>query len=210
MALRKRRSGKGAAKKAAGRSKPRRRAAGKGHNKPPEDPPPVPPVPPISSWHTDDQSGAQVARDAAARQRRLRAATGSSGPVAPPFALAHDPSVLHAAMLKRVAALEETTAKLLTSGEGQIKPRLLDDSDLDEIRSEIETLKRLPPVPAKPPTDAAGAQSKLAKFGEKVLVALATTAVSEASKALWAEYGDRLIALARAIGEWLASLPPPP
>jgi hypothetical protein len=42
-----------------------------------------------------------------------------------------------------------------------------------------------------------------------VLVGLATTAVTEASKALWAEYGDQLIALARAICEWLASLPPP-
>jgi hypothetical protein len=63
MALRKRRNRKGPAnKKAAGTSKPRRRPVGKGHNKPPEDPPPKPTVPPISSWHIDDQIGAQIAR----------------------------------------------------------------------------------------------------------------------------------------------------
>jgi hypothetical protein len=213
----KRRAGKGAARKAAGKPKPRKRAArksapkpGMGHNKPPREPVPHQATPDITAfWNMADQTAAQVVRDTAARQRAFRAAT-RSGPVAPPFALAHDPSVLHAAMLKRVSALEETTAKLLISGEGQVKPRPLDDSDLDEIKSEIETLKKLPPVPAKPPTEAVGAQSRLAKFGEKVLVGLTTTAVSEASKTLWALYADQLIALARAIGEWIASLPPPP
>jgi hypothetical protein len=106
---------------------------------------------------------------------------------------------------KRIAALEETIAKLPTAPTGP-----LNDNEIDEIKSEIATLKTLPPVPAKFPTEAVGAQSRLAKFGEKVLVGLATTAVSEASKALWAQYGDQLKALARSIGEWIASLPPPP
>jgi hypothetical protein len=202
MALRKNRAGKGSAtKKAAGPSKPRRkRPAGKGHNKPPAD------SPPISSWHTDDQSGALIARQTA-RQRQQHLAAIGSGPIGSPFPPTHDPSVLHAAMLKRVAALEEATAGLFTSAEGQIKPRPLDDSDLDEIRRTIGTLKTLPPVPAKPPTEAVGAQSKLAQFGEKILVSLATMAITEASKEFWARYGDQLKALAHAIGEWIANLP---
>ena len=129
----------------------------------------------------------------------------SVGPVAPPLAVTNDPATLHQEMRKRIAALEETIAKLPTAPEG-----LLNDNEIDEIKSEIATLKTLPPVPAKVPTEAVGAQSRLAKFGEKVLVGLATTAVSEASKALWAQYGDQLKALARSIGEWIASLPPPP
>ena len=200
----KKRAGKGAAKKASGTSKPRKRA-GIGHNKPPE--PPVPPPPDIRSWQAQDDGGAAIARWTAARQRVLVAAMNSMsvGPVAPPLAVTNDPATLHQEMRKRIAALEETIAKLPTSPEG-----LLNDNEIDETKSEIATLKTLPPVPAKFPTEAVRAQSRLAKFGEKVLVGLATTAVSEASKALWAQYGDQLKALARSIGEWIASLPPPP
>jgi hypothetical protein len=93
-------------------------------------------------------------------------------------------------MLRRVAALEEATARLLASGEARLKPRPLDDADLDEIESEIETLRQLPPVPAKPPPEAVRAQGKLAKFAE---------AVSP-------DHHEKLIAAVRAIAEWVASL----
>jgi hypothetical protein len=188
-------------KRAAVKPKPRKRAAGIGHNKPPSEVPR--PARPHTSSHLDE-TAAQVARDAATHRRRFRAATGS-GTSLP---LAHDPSVLHTAMLKRIAALEETTAKLPPASAG---PRPLDDNDIAEIEREIARLKALPPVPAKPPTDA---QNKLRAFGEKVLQSLAEDAakrlISEAAKQLWAEYGDRLIALAQSIGELIASLPPPP
>jgi hypothetical protein len=206
MALRKRRNRKGPAnKKAAGTSKPRRRPVGKGHNKPPEDPPPKPTVPPISSWHIDDQSGAQIARALAARQRAFVATIGT-GTVTPPFTPTPDPPTLHAEMLRRVAALEEATARLLASGEARLKPRPLDDADLDEIKSEIETLRQLPPVPAKPPPEAVRAQGKLAKFAEAVSQRLAADAIREGAKTLWTDHHEKLIAAVRAIAEWVASL----
>jgi hypothetical protein len=161
-------------------------------------------------WYTDDQTASQVARDAAARQRAHIAAI-SNQPVGPPFALAHDPNVLHEAMLRRIAAIEELTAQLLR--EGQIEPRPLDARDIDEISGELATLKTLPPRPAQRPAEAIGAQGKLSRFGEKVLqglaVAEAKDAIAAASKTLWANYGERLLDLAHAIGDWLASLPPP-
>lgn len=211
MTLGKRRTGqKGAARKTADKLKPRKRAARKsaakpgiGHNKPEEPPVPHTAPPNISNWHIADETGAQIARQTA-RQRAFRAAA-SSGLVAPPLALTSDPTILYQEMRKRIAALEETIAKLPTAPGGP-----LNDNEIDEIKSEIATLKTLPPVPAKPPTEAAGMQSRVASFGEKVLVGLATTAVTEASKGLWAQCGDQLIALARSIGEWIASLPPPP
>jgi hypothetical protein len=87
-------------------------------------------------------------------------------------------------MLKRIAALEETIAKLPTAPGGP-----LNDNDIAEINSEFATLKTLPSVPAKPPTEAAGAQSRLAKFGEKVLESLAADAarrsITAVSKAFW-------------------------
>jgi hypothetical protein len=222
----KRRAGKGAARKTAGKPKPRKRAARKsaakpgiGHNKPPREPVPHQATPDITTWNTADQTAAQVARDTAARQHAFRAAT-SSGPVAPPLPLTSGPRQLHASakfegagtlaahgeVRKRIAALEETIATLPTAPGGP-----LNDNEIDEIKSEIATLKTLPPVPAKPPTEA---PSKLRKLGEKVLESLAADAarraITEASKALWAQYGDQLIALARSIGEWIATLPPPP
>jgi hypothetical protein len=54
-------------------------------------------------------------------------------------------------MLKRIAALEETIAELPPASAG---PRPLNDNDIEEIKREIARLKALPPVPAKPPTDA--------------------------------------------------------
>ena len=88
-----------------------------------------------------------------------------------------------------------------------------DARDIDEISGELATLKTLPPRPAQRPAEAIGAQGKLSRFGEKVLqglaVAEAKDAITAASKTLWANYGDRLLDLAHAIGDWLASLPPP-
>jgi len=188
-------------RKTAGKPKPRKRAAGIGDNKPPSEVPR--PTPPHRSSHIDE-TAAQVARDAAAHRRSFRATTGS-GTALP---LAHDPSVPHTEMLKHIAALEETTAKLPPASVG---PRPLNENDIDEIKREIARLKALPPVPAKPPTDA---QSKLRAFGEKVLQSVAEDAakrlINEAAKQFWTQYGDQLIALARSIGEWIANLPPPP
>jgi hypothetical protein len=196
-------------KRAAGKAaaKPRRRSArksavepGAGHNRPPPDAP-------ISSWQTVDETASQIGRDAAARRRSFIAAT-SSGMVAPvgppPFALRNDPSVLHAAMLDRIAALEETIAKL------PIRGGPLDGGEIEEIKREIAKLKTLSPVPTTAPTEAEGT---VRKFGEKVLQSLAVDqakqVLSAASKALWTRYGEQLIALAHSIGEWIASLPPP-
>jgi hypothetical protein len=205
MAPAKRRTNrKRAAKKTAG--KPKRTAAkspGRGHNNPPAEPPPKPTPPPISTWHTIDETGAQVARDTAARQRASIAAT-SSPPASPPFALANDPRTLHAAMLKRIAVLEETIAKLPTPGP-------LDDSEIEESKSTIVALKSLPPAPAKPPAETVQAQSKLKAFGQKVLESLATDAAKwalrAAALALWEQYGHQLLDLVDAIEKWIASLP---
>ena len=107
------------------RNRPGRKPAakpGRGHNKPPPESDVPRPALPNMGWYTDDQTASQVARDAAARQRAHIAAI-SNQPVGPPFALAHDPNVLHEAMLRRIAAIEELTAQLLR--EGQIEPRPL-------------------------------------------------------------------------------------
>jgi hypothetical protein len=208
MARTPRRTGKPTSRKRAGR-KPAAKP-GRGHNKPPPESDVPPPTLPNMGWYTDDQTAWQVARDAAARHR-AHIATISNQPVGPPFALAHDPNVLHDAMLRRIAAIDELTGRLLP--EGQIEARPLDARDIDEISSELATLKTLPPRPAQRPAKAIGAQRKLRRLGEKVLqglvVAEAKDAITEASKTLWANYGDRLLDLAHAIGDWLANLPGP-
>jgi hypothetical protein len=173
---------------------------GVGHNKPPPEEGPSTPLP-MPGWYLDDQTGAQIARDAAARQRNFIATINNSqsvGPVIPPL-VQSEPSVLHAAMLKRIAALEETIANL--TGEEQIDQRLL--REIEEVKTTLANLKVLPPAPAAPPAEAIAAQSKLRRIGE-TLVAL------QAASELWHTYGDRLIALAKSIGDWIASLPLPP
>ena len=108
-------------------------------------------------------------------------------------------------MLRRVAELEETTAKLPRGGP-------LDDSEIEEIKRQIAKLKAT--VPEGPPIEAVGAQTKLGAVGKRVLESLATDAakwpLTAASTALWVRYGDQLTDLARSIGEWIASLPLPP
>jgi hypothetical protein len=211
MAPRKGRTGR---KSAAGKSPRKRVPATKsravvGHNKPPDEAEAPRGAPPPQHWHIED-TASQVARDNAAYRRRSIAATRNvSG--GPPFALGHDRNVLHQAMLKHIAALEETIAKLPTSSREQLK-RLLDE--FEEIESLITRLKSEPAMPAKPPAYAIQLQGKLMALGEKVLESLATDAVkqalSAAALALWAAYADQLIALAKAIGDWIASLPPLP
>jgi hypothetical protein len=137
-----------------------------------------------------------------------RGRVAGAGPSAPAIiegtAAAPPRSVINS---RRLILALETIAKLPTAPAGP-----LNDNEIDEINSEIATLKTLPPMPAKPPTEAAGAQSRLEKLGEKVLESLATDAakwvITAGSAAVWSEYGNQLIALARTIGEWIASLPP--
>jgi hypothetical protein len=224
MAPSKRRTGgKGTAGKTAGNHKPRKRPTKKaavtkpgiGHNKPPTAKVPRPP-PPIPSWATDDQTAEQIAHATAARHRSFRAALGIGTPTAgTPFAQAHDPTHLHQVMLKRIAALEETIAKLATLPDAeQIKPKPLDDSEIEEIRSMLAKVKALPPALAQRPPDAVKAPSKLMEFGDKVVVGLAvwaaTRVASAAATALWASCSAQLKLAAQSIVEWLESLPPPP
>ena len=112
-------------------------------------------------------------------------------------------NVLHAVMLKRIAALEKTIAKLPTSP----------SEEIEEVKNEIAKLRALPPVPTRLPTDAVQAQAKLRKNGETILSSLATQVVSASVKAAvkerWASYGHELIATAQCVGEWIANPPPP-
>jgi hypothetical protein len=114
-----------------------------------------------------------------------------------------DQNVLHAAMLKRIAALEKTIAKL----------PVLSSEEIEEVKSEMAKLRALPPVPTRLPTDAVQAQAKLRKNGEQVLSSLATQVVSAsvkvAVKERWASYGHELIATAQSVGKWIANAPPP-
>ena len=112
-------------------------------------------------------------------------------------------NVLHAVMLKRIAALEKTIAKLPTPP----------SEEIEEVKNEIAKLRALPPVPTRLPTDAVQAQAKLRKNGEQILSSLATQVVSASVKAAvkerWAGYGHELIATAQSVGEWIAHSPPP-
>jgi hypothetical protein len=214
----------GSTDKSASQAKPRKSSIkksaakpGKGHNKPPPDRvPPHPKAQPVlhSGWQTDTTG--EIARHMATRQRHFRAAIGIGTPTTgTPHAQAHDPTYLHQVMLRRIASLEETFAKLAALSDAeQIKPRPLDESEIEEIRDTLVWLKALPPAPTRQPTDLVEAESKLAKFGEKVLVGLtvwaATKVASPAATALWASCSAQLKTAAQAIGEWYANLPLPP
>ena len=111
-------------------------------------------------------------------------------------------NVLHAAMLKRIAALEKAIAKLPTSP----------GDEIEEVKNEIAKLRALPPVSTRLPIDAVQAQAKLRKNGEQILSSLATqvvyVSVKAAVKERWASYGHELIATAESVGEWIANSPP--
>jgi phosphoserine phosphatase len=142
---------------------------------------------------------AVVARDKKATCRKAAAGKGAGKAkprkVAPPVGQ----NVLHAIMLKRIAALEKTMAKLPTSS----------SEEIEEVKNEIAKLRALPLVPTRLPTDAVQAQAKLRKNGEQILSSLATQVVSAslkvAVKERWASYGHELIATAQSVGEWIAN-----
>jgi hypothetical protein len=146
---------------------------------------------------------AVVARDKKTTRRKATADKGEgkakSRKVYPPASQ----NVLYAAMLKRIAALEKTIAKLPTPSSEEIA----------EVKNEIAKLRALPPVPTRLPTDAVRAQAKLRKNGEQILSSLATQVVSAslkvAVKERWASYGHELITTAQSVGEWIANSPTP-
>jgi hypothetical protein len=88
-------------------------------------------------------------------------------------ALASNPNILHAAMLRCIAELEETIVKLPTPPGGP-----LDDNEIEDIRRTLAWLKTLPPVPTQLPVETVAIQSKLRTFGEKILSSIATDAAT--------------------------------
>ena len=156
-------------------------------------------------WRVQRWARAIVAMAKGKKPTGRKAAAGKGTGQAKPRKL--DPpvgqDVLHAAMLKRIAALERTIAKLPTPS----------SEEIEEVKNEIAKLRELPPVPTRLPTDAVQAQAKLRKNGEQILSSLATQVVSAsvkvAVKERWASYGHELIATAQSVGEWIANAPPP-
>src|SRR5262245_27389536 len=177
-----------------------------GHNKPPESPGPQSVVPDPQSWQGDDQTAANIVRQAARQRARLAAHLGGMS-VGPPLPLAAssappsaDVATLHQQMLKHVVALQEMLANLPPP------PRPLDDNEIEEIKEELARLKASPVVPApRPPTT----ESPLRKFAEKVLQYVAARQAAEATKAVgdWAHLGDKLNTVVEAVRDWIASLP---
>jgi hypothetical protein len=178
-----------------------------GHNKPPESPPPQPAVPDIRSWQGDDQTAANIVRQAARQRARHTAhlggmSVGSPHPLAqssaPPSA---DVTALHQQMLKHVAALQEMLANLPPP------PRPLDDNEIVEIKEELARLEASSAVPSPLPSTT---ESPLRKFGEKILTQLAVQQGSSVAKAagkqFWETFGDQLIATAKTFGDWIAGV----
>lgn len=204
MAIGKRSGRKGGAKKTAG--KPHKRARkpvakpGIGHNRPPE-PEAAHPAQPNMSWYLDDQTGAQVARDTAAR-RQAHIAAMTNQPIEPLGALVvRDSMSLHAAMLHRVAELESTLRRL---------PPSPHDDEINNLKAEIARLKALPAAPTSPPSEAIKLEGRLRSFAKRLASSmtddLAKKAIYAAAGALWERLGPDLTALADAIKAWLASL----
>ena len=123
-------------------------------------------------------------------------------------------------MLRRMAAIEETIARLpaeTTPGMGHNQPPPLTDSEIEEIKRDIAMLKALPPVPAQPPTEASAAVGRLkslvGKFGDyavKQADNFVTEGVKTAAKTvpIWALFHDQLAGLIQSIINWLAALTP--
>jgi hypothetical protein len=159
----------------------------------------------MTAWFSgDDQTGRRATEEQRRRQAVAAMNSMSVGPIGLPLALTSDPRQFHAEMLKRVAAVEETIAKLPTSPAEQIEPRLV-----EEIKSAAVRLKTILPDESLP-TDAIKEESRIwRKFAESLATALATDltkrAISEAAKALWARYGDQLVEKLKALAELLGS-----
>jgi hypothetical protein len=110
-------------------------------------------------------------------------------------------------MLRRIAALEETIAQLP-------RPGPLDDSEIDESKAALATLKKLPPVPTQLPAEAVQAKSKLKAFAKKVAESLAMDAAKDTVKwvltasatALLTQCHDQINDLIQAIETWVKSI----
>jgi hypothetical protein len=134
----------------------------------------------------------------------------------------HDPLAMHAEILKRISALEETIAKLSIAGIGhnnppeQIEPAPpLSESEFSEITIYITLLKEQPAAPTALPTQLGVAANRLKSLSEKVYdhleahaieytISAATTAT--ATVALWHKFADDLMALGTSMTEWLMVL----
>jgi hypothetical protein len=140
-----------------------------------------------------------------------------------------DPHSLHARMLRRIEALEETLGQLAPHHPGighnhppeTIEPVPFEDADLQAIRNAVATLKEQPAEPATAITAyRAGAQLKA--IGERLrdyVIRQGHTFIDEAVKAAGQEFGKRvvqapfwcilaqqLISVSQAVVDWIHSL----
>jgi hypothetical protein len=129
-------------------------------------------------------------------------------------------------MLRGISAVEDALTQLsqqAAPGIGHNRPpgsedaRLLDPSELEQIKREATLFKNMSPA-TTPPSEASATASRWRVFGEWVLAYImkqGDNLITEAVKALgkqlplWAILGDRLIAASDAILTWLRSLPSP-
>jgi hypothetical protein len=193
---------------------------------------PRPVVPDPSTWQFQDESANVIARREAGRRRRI--AASQSGPIGSPYTLTagggeyevtgSQARLLHQQILHNIAAVEDTIAKLPVPapGIGHNKPpepfEPLDAQEIQAVRQLVARLRGLPAVPTQVPTDTAQAAKKLGEYAKKVVAYVgkqADTFVTETVKtggkaapygALWAMFGDQLIALANSIMEWIRTL----
>jgi hypothetical protein len=199
-------------------------------------PPPFRPSQP-SSMHWDNSSTLEVAAQIGMwPQNRNAVLLATVGAVEPPAPLAaSDPNVLHAEMIKQIEALERAMADLREHqqhGIGHNNPPEpieltppLSTKELDEIRVAMAVLKKQPPAPITPSTEATAAVSRLTKFARATVTYVgkqadifATEVAKEAGKEagkrivqspLWLPIIHQLPALADIAHQWLQSLGPP-
>jgi hypothetical protein len=117
----------------------------------------------------------------------------------------------HDEILRRITALEGMVAELRAQLPGighNLRP--LSIEEFEDAQKQIANLKAQPITPAAPATEAKAAESKLRAYGTKIVESLSQEAIREALKEVgrksWATYGDRLIALADLLVEWLKGL----
>jgi hypothetical protein len=169
---------------------------------------------PNMGWYIDDQTGSQIARETADRQRRFTAAQ-SSGVSAPPLGTAAVPPsatltltgevamrseavvispAQHEKVLSQVAVLERLMAELPEQppGIGHNRPPV-GEEDKGEITKAIAILKTQPVVP-QAPDEARAAASTLKTIGER-LGGYLDTFLSEAAKSAGREFGKRIVRL---------------
>jgi len=174
--------------------------------------------------------GTTTARHRADEQRRFVAATQSGVtevplPLTTPQSLIFDTqeiratpdaAAVHEEMLRRIAALEDTFAKLPIAGIGHNKPPEpeplpLAESEFTEIKVYIVFLKEQSAVPAQLPTRLGVVARELKTLGQRVLDHLQAHAIEIGIAAvsglgIWHEFGERLMALGNVVTEWLKAL----